>query len=391
MLWYVVSCILLFELLLFLRRVQALLDRIEQSTESTLRNLELPVEERMKKYETDWKRLESFRRDSGTYGKQIYELRDKVNRQIRKLVIKLWNDLKSGEGRKTVLMFKSDQMREWEKTIFEAREVQALVEGRVTSAVLQHEGFEEFTSWAMAEIKDPTVSLLGYLEVFGAEVTNFKSSTVDTTWADRLAEEKKGWSPKKVLKAVAIGAAAIAAAPVALVLGLVAIPVYKAAHAYGNMTFKRTYVKSYEDFVERAGRDDYKELQTIVTDLLTRSCEPIRLLYQEIPHHIGELKRELETRAKQDEKFKDDFKMVLELCQKQKKKVAKFVLHLNIHEYAEGDIEWPNPMVAVAVGSFGKVYKVSIPEKGPAAVKLMTDAVTEENAEEYLKELNTCR
>ena len=373
------------------RCVQSLLDRIEQSTESTLRLLELPVEERMKRYVADWSKLESFRREDGTHGKQIHELRQMVNRQIRKLVRDLWSDLKLGKGKDTILMFKSDHMRDWERTIYDAREVQALVEGRVTSAILQHEGFEEFTQWAAAEIKKPIESLLAHLEMFGAEVTSFNPSTVDTSWADCLTDKKKGWKPAKVAKAVALGAIAVAAAPIGLVLGLIAIPVYKAVQTVGNMTFKKTYTKAYGEFLDKACQDDYKELQAIVTDLLTRSCEPVRMLYCEIPRCIGELKRELETRAKQEEEFKGDYKSMLELCHAKKKKIAKFVLNLNIHDYAEDEIEWPNPMKPEATGSFGKVFKVTVPEKGTAAIKLMTDAVNEENAEEYLKELNVCR
>jgi energy-coupling factor transporter ATP-binding protein EcfA2 len=374
-----------------LRSIQSLLDRIEQSTESTLRLLELPMEERMKKYESDWNKLESFRREDGTYGKQIHELQGMVNRQIRKLVRDLWSDLKLGKGKDTILMFKNDHMRDWERTVYDAREVQTLVEGRVTSAILQHEGFEEFIQWAASEIKKPVEYLLAQLQVFGAEVTSFNPSTVDTSWADCLTDDKKGWKPTQVAKAVAVGAMAVAAAPVALVLGLIAIPVYKAVQAVGNMTFKKTYTKAYGEFLDRACQDDYKELQTIITDLLGRSCEPVKMLHFDIPRCIGELKRELETRAKQEEEFKGDYKSMLELCRARKKKIAEFVLNLNIHDYAEDEIQWPNPLRPEATGSFGKVFKVTVPEKGTSAIKLMTEAVNEENAEEYLKELNVCR
>ena len=375
----------------FVRGVQALLDRVEQSTESTLRVLELPMQERVKKWEVDWKKLESFRHEDGTFGKEVRKLKDSVDWKIRQLAFTLWNDLKSGKGKDTVFLFKGGQMKEWERKVFEAREVQSLVEGRVTSAVLQHDGFEKFIEWATKEIKGSTESVLAHLEVFGAEVTNFTPSTIDTGWADRLVDDKKRWKPKNVAKAVALGSLAVAAAPVALVLGLIAIPIFKAAQAVGDITFKKTYMRTYDDFLAKCAENDYKMLQEIVTDLLERSCEAVRLLNYEIPRRIKELESELETRAKQEEKFKGDYKNMLELCLAKKKKLAKFVLSLNIHEYAENDIEWSNPRTAVAVGSFGKVFKVNIPEKGIAAVKLMTDAVNEENAEEYLKELNSCR
>ena len=198
----------------------------------------------------------------------------------------------------------------------------------------------------------------------------------------------------EVTATVAIAVPAIlVGVPLAVAIGVVAAPIYGVFKMFTSLrkrNFKLEVGKIYKETVRNAVAGDAKILSGIVLPLLHTTCSSVATL-KEIPKKTSNLFEELRGRREQEKKDIPSYKIVLQKCQAIKGAMAKFLLELNIHTYSANDLTWPEPRIPVASGSFGSVYKVTLPTKTVAALKEMQDPVTGDNSEQFLKERNNGR
>ena len=368
------------------------MDQIEQSVENTLRELQLPLEERKQKRMEDMDQLKMFKESlkSGN----IAKAKQKIGQQIDKMVHELSDYLMSAKGFQDAMKWKKKDLDEAEQEAFSDRNVEDLVTTRFIKAVCRSEPFQGFLKWADEEAKNDAIVISREFNLLKADIAISDPSSPEST--DKFEEtEEISWDAKKMAAAVAVAIPVLlVGVPLALAVAVVGGPVYgitELVRAARNKSFKNSVENAYKGMIQKVCSREGVLLRQTVLNLLQTHCLPVEVIFKDIPARIHDLEQELTARAKQDAKDVPSYQEVLEQCQEVKGVMSRFILNLNMHNYSGSDIDWPSPKKPIAKGSFGDVYKVTVQGVGVAALKLMQDSITKENADEFLKEFNNSK
>lgn len=373
-------------------RPHELMDQVEQSVENTLRELQMPLEERTKKRMDDMDQLTSFK-ESLEAGR-ISAARQKIGREIDSMANELSGYLKSEEGFQYAMKWKKKQLDESEQEAFSNRRVEDLVSTRFVKTICRSQAFRRFLEWADKEAKPEALAIFHEFNLLKADVATSDPSA--PTSASKFEEsEESEWGAKKMAAAIALAVPVLlVGVPIALAVAVIGGPIYGIAElvsAIRDRSFKGTVEKAYKATVEKMCSRDGVLLRQMVENLLEAQCLPVEMILKEIPGRLRDLEKELTARAKQDAKDVPQYEEVLRQCLEVKGTMSQFTLNMGMHSYSEADIEWPNPKKPIASGSFGNVYKVNVPGRGVAALKVMHDTITAENSDDFMKELNSSR
>ena len=370
------------------------MDHIEQLLQNGLRELRLPDDQMRQKRKDDWDKVAAFQ-ESLDIGKAAVA-KQKLNDKVSELIQGLTSYLTSEEGYKQALKMKKSQLTEAEKENYDKRNVDDLVCQRFGVAICDFPEFETVRKWANNELVPDVLEAMKELNMLKADVAAGKTRTASIYQHNTShANESQEMTAVEMTAAVALAVPVLLiGVPLAIALGVVAAPIYAVVKAFSSIrtkTFKLAVGKAYKELVKSAISNDAKILRDTVRSLLTTMCPPVYTLLKDIPMKMLQLIEELVARNKQDKKDMPYYQSVLQKCQAIKGTMAKFQLELNVHTYSANDLVWPDPKVPVASGSFGTVYKVTLPNKQEAALKQMKDPLTEDNSEEFMKELCSCR
>jgi serine/threonine protein kinase len=345
----------------------------------------------MKKWHDDWEKFNSFKNSNETG--QIFKLRERISKKIRELVESLAVYLKSDEAKKVALKWKREDLGDDEQKLFDEKQVQDLVQERFTKTITQSKQFLDFTRWASGRVMEEVQSVVKDLKVLEAEVTNVSPAGDPGDLLRKFGQEIGHFGGMQKLAATALTVAMVLVAPVVLALGTLQItlmPLYKLADfisSMGEKRFRKALERGYNETVEKSCENDCKILFATLKEILQTAVEPVKVAFKTIPARIEDLKHRLESRANHEAADIPMFEAALVEVSQVNGCLSKFELEMNIHEFSDNDIEWPNPRTPQSIGSYGSVFEVSLPGKKKAMLKVLQDPVTEENAGDRFRKL----
>eukprot|EP00118_Oscarella_pearsei_P014931 m.130843 g.130843 ORF g.130843 m.130843 type:complete len:1041 (+) comp38038_c0_seq20:318-3440(+) len=369
-----------------LEKPQRLLDVIEQSLETVIRELKLPVEERMKKRKGEWKRLQSFKQSNETG--EIAEIKALAGGKMNEYMAATAAYLKSKEGRAFALKWKTDDLDRIEVSAREAGRVKEMAVERFSKTVCNVPAYQGLCGWATNELKPKVDKIMKSLKAFEVDVAKALPDTSSSV-AEKTADDIS------VAAAVAIAVPLLLiGVPLGLALSILVGPLYgiaKLVEFVMDKNFRKAVGEVYDGIVEEVC-EDQQMLGNLCYKVVLTTIEPIKIALLDIDERIEDLEKDLEARANQDqEEDLPKFEGLRQAVAKIKGKMGEFILKLDIHEYNAGDVAWPNPKQPIATGSFGSVYRVSIPQRKEVALKVMKNPIDDENADNFLQELRSCR
>ena len=345
----------------------------------------------MKKWREDWEKFDSFRRSNESG--RIFILRNRISKKINELVKNLAVYLKSDEAKKVALKWKREDLGDDEQKLFDEKQAQDLVQERFTKAITQSKQFLDFTRWASGKVMEDVQSVVKDLKVLEVEVSNVSPAGDPGDLLRKFGQEIGQYGGMQKVAAAALTVAMVLVAPVVLALGTLQItlmPLYKLADfisSMGEKRFRKALEKGYNDTVEKSCENNCKVLSATVNEILQTAVEPVKVAFKTIPARIEDLKQRLESRANHEAADIPMFEKALAEVSQMNGCLAKFELEMNIHEFRDHDIDWPEPRTPQSIGSYGSVFEVSLPGKKKAVLKLLQEPITEKNAGDRFKKL----
>ena len=376
--------------------VQSLTIMIENHLEEALYALNLPNDERIKKWHNDWERFNTFRRsmESG----RIAMIRNTIQVEIKSLVEKLSKYLRSDEAKRIILKWKKEELEETEQKMFDDKQTEELIRERFVKAITQSAYFLDFTRWASGYIMEEVQSVMKELKDLEVAVSNVTPTRDPGELLRKFGQELGEYGGMQKAAAVALTVAMVLVAPVVLALGTLQVtllPLYKLADFISSMNerkFRRTLEQGYKELLDRSFENDFSLLTDTVKNIVINAVEPVKLTFRTIPERIDDLKQRLDSRANHEAADIPLFERALEQVRQVNGSLAKFELEMNIHEFRINDISWPNPRkTPQSRGSYGSVFDVSLPGNKRAVLKRLPEPITEGNAGDRLKKLLTLR
>lgn len=365
------------------------MNKIESVLLNTLRELNLPWEDRKQKRGEDWDRLRSFQAslEKGDIG----AIRIQLDLEIDSLIRKLAQYLQSRDSKARATRWKSSSMSTVQQRSFDERNIQDTIIHRFCEAITAYQGYEEFCQWCKDSLMPDVEKSLEAFNMLKANIAGTDTAPI-TSQRRSIGSDV---TAREVAAAVALAVPILfIGVPLALAVSVVAGPIYGVFKMIGSIKdlgFKRSVERGYNELVARACSDNYAVLKQIVMGLLKTTCPAVSLVYDTVPEKVRLLEHEMCARTRQQENDIPHYKMVLKRCQALKGEISKFTLEMNIHNYTIDDVNCPDLSSPGARGSFADVYKVDARGKGLAALKVMKHAITKENAEAYCRELRSCR
>eukprot|EP00118_Oscarella_pearsei_P022027 m.251114 g.251114 ORF g.251114 m.251114 type:complete len:1013 (+) comp40332_c0_seq8:194-3232(+) len=358
-----------------------LLDRIEQTIQGTIREFKLPKEQRTIWRDENISRLSEFK-ESLAKGKMA-EIRRQLDEQIDCLTNEVADYLQSQESIAEALNW--DKMTESKaKTLFDEREVQNLIGNRLSKGVSNHPKVKQLVRWAKAQLGPDIEEEFQRLVSFSSEIFTAKPSLIPVDENYGLADVN-GESGTSALRIAAI-VGAIVTAPISA-------PIYAIVKLIGlirDRNFRKVVETAYKEAVKKISGQTGRLWQSVKSAVLSASF-PARLVYEEFERMVAEIDKELKARAERREEDLPFFKTVLKQCVKLIGETSSYMLELGIEDYGEMDIMWPVPRNPIDEGVFGLVYKVGIADRKEAALKILKDPISSDNAEDFLRELVVSR
>ena len=364
------------------------MDDIESIVKNTLQELNLPWKERTQKRDDNLDRLRSFQ-TSLSKGK-IGALRIQLDLQIDTLVRKLSQYLQSEEGKAHATHWKNATMKPSQQRSFDERNMEEMILHRFCAAITAFPGYEEFSQWCNDCIMSDVEKSLEELNVLMANIAGSRNTIIRQTTVTAAGQDAKS---RRIAVAIAVPVLVIGF-PLALAVTVVAAPIFGVFKMIGSikeLSFKKAVEKGYNEVVANACSGNCTVLKQLLMGLLKTDCLAVSLVYDTIPEKARKLDQELQTRARQEEKDIPHYKELLQRCQAIKGEMAKFTLEMNVHNNTVDDFDDLNLSSPAARGSFANVFKVNVHGKGVAALKVMKCAITVDNAEEFCRELTSCR
>lgn len=365
------------------------MDRIEGMLESALRQLRLPLEEREAKMNDDTRKMLSFQK-SMKVGR-FAEMKALLEKETETLIELLASYLKSSKSFAVALKWKKSDLSAAQRTFMDDRNVKDMAASRFCEMICHSTPFKDFCQWVAYNVMPGVLHML-------KEFTQLKEALAGGHQSSYRTHDEYLSNPDKVSIGAGYAAMAVSALilgmPLAIAVGAVVGPVYalvKMVSSLKDRNFRRAVEEAYRDMVQSSCTNNHGGLRAIVTGLLKMSCKAVSLIQEELPDHVCQLEHEMEAMKDVEKGDMHDYEGALVVCQGIKGRISKFKLEMDIHDYKKDDFEKTRSPSGTAKGTYGVVCQVSVPEKGPAALKTLHEEISERNAEVYIKELSNCR
>jgi hypothetical protein len=350
---------------------------IEDQLENTIREMNLPLEQRKMKQTRDMEQIKGFQN-------AFEECKTKLEQNLEEHVHRLYEHMAQGRGREIVLDDLSFSEHKMGKRST-ARDNE-LLEKRVICAVRQYQGYSDM------EMLLKSREVRNELEVI---IERFTSVTLQVNQHSDVVNMKEEIY-KEIGKRLAIIAAGVVILPITVVAGSVWLIDYFRT----NRRLQSSLPEQYEEYLKCLKKDEYSKLKKFIVDLATDFSGSVRFVYKRIPHEIKRLEEELEARMKKEHsenlpKYKD----LYQACQPFIEELSQFMAENGIHDFREEDVSWPGSgPTPVDSGAYGCVYEARIrtPDRRgdetttKIAIKVLYPRM-EGMFSEFLKERNHCR
>ncbi len=376
----------------------------EQALETTIRQLRLPVDERKIRLGQGWEKLEAV--ESSHKNGPLHEMTKKLLQKTRKFTTDdLIHHLKSENGRNNVLKWKKSTLHDEQHQHFDERNVSKFLQDRITNEIAKLESYHSLCEWANntfvedAREAEKTLNILT-LDVSGGNTSDRDISVNSATLNDDDDDDSDdiSQSTKKLKLAAAVMATPLllAAAPFALVIGVIATPLValgKMIASVKQKSFKAKVAEAFDAFLTQCQTDDAENLHNLVLTLLEQHSLSVKFVTKDVPEQIKTTRQRLMALEEQDEVYIPKYKELLYKCQEKNGELSKFSLQIYSYRYTDNDLKWPQPTKSVGTCSFGAVHKVTLqfPEMKEAALKLMDDQITPQKALDFRRELHASR
>ena len=213
------------------------------------------------------------------------------------------------------------------------------------------------------------------LKQFDAKVYSTESRSA--SWRSRDRENQK--TSSAIDKAI-FCAAMVMFFPISAIYGATEL-----VEVFLSKIVQEEFEREYRSAVEDVSAMKRNRIKRLLQTYLIKSNRSAWIVYKEFPRLFIKFKERF---------LVDDLKKCSVILAKTKTvvgKVSKCRLDLETEDFTEDDIDWSYGRDRVAKGSFGDVYKVKISGKEDVALKVPRRGVTNESAEDLLRELVNCR
>ena len=341
--------------------------RIENQLENTIRELNLPIEERKKKQSQDMAKIQGFR-------DALKECQKKLDEEIDKHIPAIYQHLETGEGRQaalsswTVEKYRSSKDdRKDSSAGKKGPSFEELLKKGVLSAIEKYQGFQDIAKWAdQKEVEDELREIVQRYTSLTAELNQYDDSLQEHVHhqeeASKLGRMSKFVRMSKLGLMVAVGipvtALFLAFTPLQFLVGSVWLPSY----AYRTRKMQSSLQQEYDEFVKDLKKDDYLKLKTFVREYAAFFSQSIDYVYKRIPKEIEHIEEHLQARLERE--HKDDlpkYSKIFAACQPVKESLAEYMAKFGIHDFHESDLIWPtdNPLPA-GHGASSYVFQAQI-------------------------------
>ena len=341
----------------------------------------MPLEERKQLQTKDIEKIENFER-------ALKECKKHLNTEIEKHVTKLQRYLQ--ENRDKILSSVDLKLTNFNQSKLENDEtvLKETLEGAVMASIPDYPGFNDFVRWTDSlEVKSTLKSILDHFGGIEADL----NCTLDTSDVTVDVEDS---SFAKIARGLLIGIPLVVLAIVVAPVTAVAVPIWFAHRSKKTSRIRSLLQQRYDEFLDQSATT-HAELKKLLERHTAVVSQAFYYVHKIIPEKVESLKKELDDRLLHDSQNEPRYRHVLNSCQSVKGALCRFMIDLDIHEYREGDIIWPNRQrQRVGFGSFGTVYEVQVKRKGTqvsAALKVLHNEVDDDTARLFVNERDSCR
>lgn len=375
-----------------------LLDEIEQITDNAIRTLAMPAEDRTKKFDIDWQRLEAFKKsqENGLLAQLTMKLHDR----IEMLVGNLCDHLKSEQGLKLVIQCKESEFSEMSKEWFVVSDVRGIVERGFAEAICQYEGYNKLCKWIQSEVSQEVHDLISqFMAVKGEMGASLVRQASCTSLAAQQKEDPE--LRKSILRrslAIAFMMLPINWPGLLLSLGTAIFGKkdddsssrQRPDILSSNWLIRRLHKtvfwsaveKAYQSVIEKACENKAEVLRQIIRNHLVNDMEVVQIVFRELPLGIQAVEQELIGRSKQKEADMGSFVVALEEIQRVKASLFHLFVVLKSPTFKNEEVQWLESTVAIGYGKYGPIYRATMATHGQIAIEEMASPVSEENTDE---------
>ena len=385
----------------------------ENVLKSSLRQLKFPVVKRQKLQTESWADLDKVKTLSE-------KMKTGVNAKIGDLEKRFVSHLESRLVRERFYKLDIPSLSVAEKAAFDAGNVEQFVGiklGQIAENFLDTDDFQEWANTTLKEDVTEARELLNAtsLRIHGCNACNRSAvpsvlETIDalkTIGATVTAGAVVGAIAGALIGQLPIGVeiavtmvegATVVGAAVAMPLGLVLGAVTAAAILVGKMQWKKKKIEAFQKKIKEAydkmimNKDTLsKYAHNLISTLAKIRCESVKDVLDILPQKWNDLHKTLIAIESLQEKNRPHYQKLLSKWQDLHGKLSMMMLQFMRHTFTSNDGYWPQSMPPVGVGSFAEVYKVTNPEVGESALKVMRDDITQQTACDLRKEIDICR
>ena len=388
----------------------------ENVLKSSLRQLKFPVVKRQKLQTESWADLDKVKTLSE-------KMKTEVNAKIGDLEKRFVSHLESRLVRERFHKLDIPSLSVEEKAAFDAENVKQFVDIKLGQIAEHFLVTSEFQKWANTTLKKDVTEareLLNAtsLRIHGSNACNRAAvpSVVETIHALKtfgitvtagavvgaITGALIGQFPfgieiagTMVASATVVGAVgATVAIPVGPFLGVVGA----AAILGGKMQWKKKKIEAFQKKIKEAydkmimNKEKLsKYAHNLISTLAKIRSEFVKDVLDILPQKWNDLHKILIAIESLQGKNRPHYQELLSKWQDLHGKLSVMVLQCMRHRFTSDDVDWPQSKPPVVVGSFGEVYKVTNPEVGESALKVMRDDITQQTACDLRKEIDICR
>eukprot|EP00118_Oscarella_pearsei_P018486 m.189565 g.189565 ORF g.189565 m.189565 type:complete len:1003 (+) comp39414_c0_seq4:45-3053(+) len=350
-----------------------LLVRIEQTIQSTLRSAKLPEDKRKRIHDESTARLEVFKH-SLVAGKMA-EMKRCFDNRLDKITAELAEYLQSPKAIRKAM--DCEEVKEGEAiTLWDEKKVNDLIINRLSKVIREYRPVKRVSCCAGTDL-GPEV------EEEVARLISFRSEVITTVPSLSPVDDSETAPMFSFSDALYNGVGFLLAY---LRQGMSQI-LAKLRSYFGQRGLS---VKSeYKKRVAQICTEPREELREFVKEAVVATSPTAQLVYRDFKNLIDETEKEMKAaRHRQIKEDEGSYRMLLKECQEKIGKASYYMLKLGVENFVESDVVKES---VVGCGNFGVVHKVQLAKQKEAALKIFKKPLTEQNSQEFLRELATSR
>ena len=368
----------------FFRKLCDVMHNAGNSVEATLRQLQLPIEDRKV-----WQ--SQIQEEIQKLILSLESAKSKLNSKLTAKILEFLPDvhchLQSDEGHKQVLKWNKSSLKANEKESYDAKDLEKFLNQRISQVICEFNGFEELCKWANTIFVDDAKDQLKSLNMLDLDVTGGSTPVSGTTITESSIRAKGsyfGSFKKAKMSPVLI--------PILMAVGIIAFPIYygaiKLVEFGKEATFRAMLEKPFNRFLQDNITPDFSQLREIVSSLLEPPCPSVKVVFKEIPQRLSQLHQQLIAQNEQEVTNIPKYRELLRECLTKQGELSRLSLQLDTHKFTKEDLL---SQEETARGKTSVVYKVSVNGIGRAALKVAIKPITPQTAFDWKKEIDICR